>query len=200
MKQQQGFTLIEVLIATVVFAIMSVMAVSGLSVVLNSREQVDEHADRLAALQKVFTIIGRDIEQTVNRKVRDNYATELLPLTGGGYSSSILELSRTGLMNPMGAKRSHLMRVGYMLSEGKLVRLSWFVMDRSFDTQPYESPLLSNVKTVELRFMSEDHQWLPQWPDMNIQPGTPAKLPRAVEVTLELEDWGRIRRIFEVVG
>ncbi len=200
MTRQQGFTLIEVLIATVVFAIMSVMAVSGLSVVLNSREQVDEHADRLAELQKVFTIIGRDIEQTVNRRVRDNYATELLPLSGGAYGSTLLEFSRTGLMNPMGQRRSHLMRVGYMLSEGKLVRLSWFAMDRSFDTLPYESPMLSDVKAVELRFMDKDHKWLPQWPDMNLQQGSPVTLPRAVEVTLELEDWGRIRRIFEVVG
>lgn len=201
-KHSQGFTLLELLVAVVIFAIMATMAYSSLGIALSHRQQAEVQADRLAELQKVFTIMGRDIEQAVNRPVRDNYGSEEEPLRGGSYGSSLLELSRSGLTNPMKLKRSSLQRVGYMLSEGKLVRLSWFVLDRSVDTEAYESVLLEDVESIQLQFLDDSYQWQPNWPSLNTlsQSNVQFSMPRAIEVVVELEGWGKLRRVFEVTG
>jgi len=55
---------------------------------------------------------------------------------------------------------------------------------------------------VSFRFMDQARQWRTEWPP--VQPNQPEVTlrmrPIAVEVTLELEDWGRITRIIEVGG
>lgn len=198
--RQRGFTLLELVVAIAIFGLMSVMAYGGLNSVLNTRDHADRQADRLAEVQKAFTIIGRDIEQTLNRPVRDNYGTEMLPLLGSGDGAILLELSRSGRRNPMGQLRSSLQRVAYRLAEKELRRQSWAVLDRSVDSEPQGSRLLTRVKAVELRFMDKGQQWQPQWPSVSAAPGAAPTLPRAVEITLDLEDWGRLSRIFEVAG
>jgi general secretion pathway protein J len=198
--REGGFTLLELVVAIAIFGLMSAMAYGGLNSVLNTRDYADRQADRLAELQKAFTIIGRDVEQAVNRPARDSYGSEMLPLLGGGYGSAVLELSRNGQRNPMAQQRSHLQRVAYALADGGLQRQSWQVLDRSIDSAPQTSKLLTKVKTVELRFMDKNHEWQPQWPSVTANPKDPPTLPRAVEITLDLEDWGRFSRIFEVAG
>ena len=52
--------------------------------------------------------------------------------------------------------------------------------------------------------MDATRNWQTAWPPLQTQPG-PADgalrlRPIAVEVTLELEDWGRITRLIEVPG
>lgn len=195
-----GFTLLELVVAIAIFGLMSAMAYGGLNSVLKTRDHADKQADRLAEVQKAFTILGRDVAQAANRQVRDNYGSDMLPLLGGGYGSTALEMSRSGRRNPMGQTRSSLQRVGYLLADGELQRQSWAVLDRSIDTEPQTARLLTKVKTVELRFMNKDYEWEPQWPSISAVPGDSPTLPRAVEITLELEDWGRLVRIFEVVG
>ncbi len=202
-SHQKGFTLIELLVAIGIFAVMSVMAYAGLSNALITQEGVAKQSDRLAELQKTMLIISRDVEQAINRPVRDAYGTEVAAFEGGGYGSSILEFSRTGRPNPMAAQRSHLQRVAYLVSEEQLLRQVWMVVDRAIDTVPFESTLLNGVSAVELRFMDEKHEWQTQWPQSNFQTNQtapPSVMPRALEITLELEDWGELRRVFEVVG
>jgi len=201
-SRQKGFTLLELVIAIGIFALMSAMAYGGLNSVMNSRAHADAQADRLAQLQKAFLIIGRDIEQAIDRPVRDNYGDELPPVSGGGYGSAILELTRSGRANPMALPRSHLQRVGYEVQEDQLLRKVWPVLDRALDTVPYEGVVLEGIKAVDLRFMNADKQWQTQWPEPNLtgSPQRPPAMPRAVEISVDLEDWGRVRRIFEVVG
>jgi general secretion pathway protein J len=193
---------LELVIAIGIFALMSAMAYGGLNSVMNTREHADRQAERLGQLQKAFLIIGRDIEQAVDRPVRDNYGDEQPALSGGGYGSSILALTRSGRANPMALPRSNLQRVGYEVQEGQLLRKVWPVLDRALDTETYEGVMLEGIKAVDLRFMDENNEWQTQWPNPNLtgsnQP--PVAMPSAVEITLDLEDWGRIRRIFEVVG
>ena len=49
--------------------------------------------------------------------------------------------------------------------------------------------------------MDGSRAWLDQWPEAQSEDPAEARLrPAAVEVTIELEDWGTIRRLVEVPG
>lgn len=190
----RGFTLIELLVALLIFAIFAAIAYGGLDQVLTAKARTARAAERLAGLQTAYTWIARDIEQAVDRPIRDPYGDPAEALIGGGDS---LEFTRAGWRNPAGLRRSNLQRVAYTLDDGQLRRQYWRVLDRAPDSEARESVLLEGVQEMELRFLDEQGQWQPAWPVTNAA-GDVVPMPRAVELSLEIEDWGRITRLFPV--
>lgn len=194
-----GFTLLELLVALAIFAILSAMAYGGLRSVLDAKRETDRQAERLVELQKAFNHFARDLAQfTGERAIRDEYGDGRHPMVGGKAAPLPLEFTRAGWRNPGGGARSHLQRVGYLLKEERLVRQSWQVLDRAQDSQPYEAAILSGVSRFELRFMDSNRQWREEWPPAGINP--PPKAPLAVELLVELNDLGEIRRLFRLPG
>lgn len=193
-----GFTLLELLVALAVFGILSAMSYGGLNSVMRARQGVDRQAELLAQLQKAFTIIGKDLEQVVARSVRDSYGEEKVAMQAVDYEQNQLEFTRTGWNNPFPSKkrvRSMLQRVAYGLKEGRLLRIYWFDLDLSYDSPAFETVLLEQVAAFELRFVDGDREWQREWPVL----GSDGKvLPRAVEVTIEIERLGRISRLFRI--
>jgi len=194
-----GFTLLELLVAMAVFAVLAVMAYQGLNTVLANRDAVERQADRLRDLQTAWLVIGRDLQQASPRAVRDELGGELRPFKGGEGFLPMLELTRAGYRNPAGLQRSTLERVAYQLRLNELTRMRWRVLDRAQDTQPVERVLLTGVRSVALRFLDSAREWQATWPPPNREDAE-VLAPRAVEVILELEDWGRITRLFALPG
>lgn len=211
MMRARGFTLLELIIAIAIFAVLSIMAYSGLSNALNTREHTERVADRLAAVQQTYTILQRDLEQAAPRDVRDSFG-DTRPGMIGGTGDALIEFSRTGWRNPVNRPRSHLQRVAYRVDDGRLIRMSWAALDRAPDSTPLEQVLLEGVDAAEVRFLAPpsavaaagttpQNEWQSYWPPQTpgaAPPVTP--LPRAVEVSLDLKDWGRITRLFRVPG
>jgi type II secretion system protein J len=108
-------------------------------------------------------------------------------------------LTRSGWSNTAGLQRPGLQRVGYFLDGTTLRRDTWTVLDATQSNEPVKRELLKKVKRFELRFMDRSRQWVTLWPSPAAAPGG-ADLPMVVEVTLELDDWGVITRLFEVPG
>ncbi|MCK4586682.1 MAG: type II secretion system minor pseudopilin GspJ [Gammaproteobacteria bacterium] len=207
-RRQSGFTLLELLVAIGIFALMAAMAYGGLNNLIESRQITDQHAARLTQLQTTFLWLGRDIEQTVNRRIRDEYGDSQLALSSTEVGRYQLELTRGGWRNPVGRARSNLQRVAYSVRENQLIRFYWNVLDRAQDSKPLEVVLLDGVERMELRFLSAtvagqnqgQQQWVDDWPGnaLGVQPSE--NPPLAVEVTLETEAEGRISRLFRVPG
>lgn len=193
----RGFTLLELLIALAVFSILSVMAYSGLRMVLEAKSRTEDQANRLVELQTAFTFMERDFELAVGRSVRDSFGERSPAMIGGGIGVAVVELTRAGYRNPTGAQRSSLQRVGYKLADGTVFRLTWPMLDQPNLAEAYERPLVSHVKKLEIRYLDKSNNWQPDWPptrdavDVN-------RLPRAVELVLEMEGMGAIKRIFQV--
>ncbi len=193
----RGFTLIELLVALAVFSIMSVLAFGGLSAVLNASGRTEVSADRLAALQKAFTIIARDVEQAVSRPIRDEFGDIREPLRAGALlNDTLLELSRAGWSNPAGHRRSTLQRVAYRYEDDTLYRSQWAVLDRAQDSTAQERALLADVTAVEVQLLDPEGKWHSDWPPVT----APTVTPKAMEVVVELEDWGEVRRLFLLPG
>lgn len=196
-RRSAGFTLLELLIALAIFAIMSVIAYGGLRSVLEARDRAAASADRLAELQLAFTIIGRDLEQAVDRPIRDEFGDPESALEGTEES---LELTRGGWRNPAGLQRSELQRVAYSLEGEELLRRTWQVLDRTQGSEPRSTALLSDVEELSLRYLDADREWRTFWPTGPAAvAGVEAALPIGIEISVTTERWGQVTRLFRVV-
>jgi general secretion pathway protein J len=200
----RGFTLLELLIAIAIFAVVGALAMSGYNELLMQRERAMQTMARARAVQRAVTRLTQDFAQLEPRPVRDATAATVNPAlylnAGGTY---VVELTRAGWSNPAGVSRATLQRVGYRLLDGKLYRDYWTVLDRTLSSTPVEAVLMDKVTAFSLRFMDRNRQWQTTWP-ANSTGGTgitrARSLPLAIEITVTLEDWGELKRVVEVVS
>ena len=202
-RHNAGFTLLELLVSLAIFALLATMAYSALNTVLNARKEVEQRAARLTELQTAFMVMERDIEEAVARPVRDDLGDEQAALKGGGVGTGVLTLTRTGWRNPLGVARSDLQRVDYVFNKQQLLRESWATLDRGPGNEPYAEVLIDGVSAVDVRFMGEDRQWVGYWPPdsaSNAQNQDAVLMPQAIEISVDVNGWGRIVRLFRVPG
>lgn len=194
----RGFTLLELLVALSIFALISALAYGGMNRVLAQRVQTEEKADKLQKLQITYTIFERDFAQLVNRPVRNAYGNTLEALVGSDGIDGV-ELTRAGRANPAGFRRSSLQRVRYAAEDDKLLRQAWKVLDRSPDSEAVQQVLYEPLQAFSLRYLDQTDQWRETWPPVvstTAATSTPAGLPRVVEVTLESKDFGKLVWLF----
>jgi general secretion pathway protein J len=205
MRRQRGFTLIEIVIAVMITAILFTMAYGAIQQAIGNRERLQQNSARLRAVQYTVRSLVQDFSQLAPRPVREPLGEGYQPaLVTGGTDATQVSLTRGGWMNPQGAERSTLQRVRYRLDDGKLVREHWLVLDATLEPEPVKRVLLSGVRSFKLRFYSDGRNWQDSWPPTSLGATRSEReqrwRPIAVEVTLELEDWGTITRIIEVPG
>ena len=185
------------LLALVIFASLSLGAYQVLQGAMANDALTKVKGERLADLQRVFSLLERDFSQMVARPMRLNGESSKVVIQAARFQMESDDWSiafvRAGWFNP-GAQlpRSQLQQVGYRLREGQLERLSYLYVDPVIGTEPAVTPLLDKVKGFSLRFYSGS-VWLNEWSNSQ-------KLPKAIEVTVELEDFGAIRRLFLVAA
>ncbi len=196
----RGFTLVELLVALAIFAILSVLAYGGYNSAVQQNEIARGSMARLEALQTTVRLLTQDFEQLAPRPVRDVLGDSRLPaLLADQRGQNLFALTRAGWTNPAGLQRATLQRVSYVLEDGKLRREHFAVLDATLASEPLKRELIDRVKSIRLRFMDGQKQWQEQWPPLNSPPASLARArPIAVEVKLELEDFGEITRLIEV--
>lgn len=200
MRCQRAFTLLELLVALAIFAVLALLAYGGLNGLMNTRAATEERAEELHRLQMTYRILERDIEQWVPRPVRNEFGESEASLRAGQRIDAAFELTRGGWRNPAEQPRSTQQRVAYTVRDNALLRYQWPTLDRAPDAKPREQTLLEDVDEVRLRFLDQADQWQERWPPagQTVAPGQPAAeiLPRAVEVVLITERWGELRWLF----
>lgn len=192
---QAGFTLLEMLVALSIFALISVMAYRGLNLVLETREKVTAEGRKWQDITRLFSRLEQDFTMAVNRPVRDSRDLPMPALVGDpqpvGEDGALIAFTRMGLAGQRGALQD-LQRFGYRLRGEAVEQLVWPVLDQAPRTRPAADELLTGVRALEARYLGRGGTWQDRWP----LPGQPAELPAAVEVTLVLATGERMTRLF----
>jgi general secretion pathway protein J len=156
------------------------------------------------AVQHTMRVLVQDFSQLAPRPVRQPLGEGFLPAIQSGSTAERVSFTRGGWANPAGVQRSTLQRVRYRFENARLTREYWPVLDATLDPPPRSEVLLEHVKAVRLRYLDAGRNWQEQWPATGSLPGAALRelrnRPLAVEVTLELEDLGKLIRLVEVPG
>lgn len=198
---QGGFTLMEVLIAVSITAVIGLGIWQVLSGVITSRDRVDAVADEFDGLQRALLLMERDITQAVNRTSRNIYGDTEPALTSRNEQFDLI-LTRQGWRNPLGTRRSELQRVAYEYTGEELRRRFWLTVDLGQEDNSRDQLLLEQVKQLEFEFLDSNNNWVESWPTQEMlnnamTSGMAAlSLPRAIRIRLEHERFGDIERLF----
>ncbi len=196
----RGFTLIEILIALVIFAIMGVLAAMSLQSMIRTHSMLKKSDASLTQLQIAITLMRRDIIQVIDRPIIDSDGTSEAAFVGTGGNQIVF--TRTGLQNPLNiSMQSNMQRVGYVLEGDKLIRLTWDVLDQPPRAEPEKQVLLNHVQSLQWQFLTDKNQLVSTWPPAqgsNLKMQNQSSLPKVVEMVMHIENQGVVQGIFPI--
>ena len=191
----QGFTLVELLIAIVLFSILSLGSYQVLNSVINSHRKLSSHNEKFDALRRTINMLTRDLQQARSRTVSNSYGDQEGALILESSDQSRLVLSTAGWANPLLAPRGTVSRVEFFVDDDVLIKRRWLVLDVVDEDSYFDMPLLKNVSEFQIRALDPESRWISYWPT-NDMPAT--QLPQALEIELIIAELGRIKRVLEL--
>lgn len=188
---EHGFTLVEVMVALLIFGMIAGAGVALLSFSVRAQGATSAALDDLGAVNRLSSILTADLAQAQDRPTRDAAGALLPAFTGGAGGQPLLRFVRAGWSNIDDSPRPTLQKVEYRFTTGGLERIGYPALDGAAPLPA--ALLLERVGGVTLRFRYAG-AWADRW-DGNAQ----AALPQAVELSLTRQD-GRSYRMLFLVG
>lgn len=190
MTRRAGFTLVEVLVALAIFAMIASAGVGLLSFAIDNRLAVRDASERTADFQRTRALLRADLGQAAPRRVRGADGAPQAAFELGG--EALFAVTRRGWINPGEAQRASMQRVDYRLIDGRLERR---VRERLDGARPAEPQvLLENVESAQVTAIL-DGDPIADWRPTRNRP-----LPDAVRIDLTLEGYGPVSQLFLVAG
>ena len=194
MRRSRGFTLLELLVAMFIAALIFAMGYGTINQAVKNREGLEAQQKKLLELQTAIRTLEQDFVQLAPRPIRDPVGGTFQPAfvsntngSSGGLGSSnssssgslgsssstqpVVVLTRAGWTNPTGLQRPGLQRVAYYFQDGTMRREYWTVLDPTQTSQAVRRDLISHLKSVSLRFMDEQSNTTVQTPPTSTSGG-----------------------------
>jgi len=205
-RRHRGFTLLELLVALFIAALMFAIGYGAIRQAATSREALQQQQARLLEIQTAMRVIEQDFMQLEPRPVRTPVGYDWQPALLAQAAQPMVQLTRGGWTNPNGLQRPGLQRVAYFYENGTLRREYWTVLDPTQSSTTLKRDLITKLKAAQFRFMDPSKVWQDQWPPSTSTQGTFQHQmtlrgrPIGVEITLDTEDMGKLVRILEIPG
>lgn len=188
----RGFTLIEMLVAVGIFAVLGILSAQILSHSVRITDTIIDRSERLKQVQLALNVMSRDFSQYVYRPIRDELGDPIPGLILD--SGNLLEFTRAGWINPKREWRSTMQRVSYMITDDAIYRRYWQVLDRAPDSVAIEQLLLKNVVEAEITVIDQSGDEHYFWPPTPVDRDGASPTPLALKISLVTDPVGNIGR------
>lgn len=203
LRRRAGFTLIEVMIAILIMAMIAIMASQSFSVAISSSEATQEAIDRMAKVDRVWVLFETDLRNAIPAMPRVTRSKPIPPVYVDPSDDYRLTLLRAGYANPLKLPRTEMVRIGYRFEDNVLWRDTWINIAEDDEREAKPQIVIEGLEDIFIKALPNQPNasvaagpWLERWPQ-NGQP--PNKLPAAIEITLVTEDFGEIKRIYSLL-
>ena len=185
----RGFTLIEVLLALLILAVIAVLGYRAVSSLSDSETKLSNEATRWRTLELFFSRLEGDLRQAMPRPARldDTRMPEWIG-SADVNGNSTLEFSRAGPEFTLEAGSAG-QRLAYGFHDGTVEVRYWASYDRPRNVEPTAYPLVADIAQFHLSYLTRSGEWSDVWPVSG-----EADLPRAVRVQLALVSGESIER------
>jgi general secretion pathway protein J len=187
-RREQGFTLVEVLVAVTVTAILLTTVFGIFTSVSRAKERVEGNGAGYHQARVLFDRIGRELRSAYLVRTNPNTRFE------GGKDDEqhlFLELTTT-TFTPYGGNRGGIARVRYELAPDDEAPAAkeppWVLLRKEgnlFDPERFDQRpgyrLATGIREMQIRYQNESGEWFEEWPRSN------NRLPQMVELTLTVE-------------
>lgn len=192
-ESEAGFTLVELLVALAIFAMISVAGVTLLRSGSDTQIAVKNRLEDYSRINRLYNALEGDLAQAVVRPFRDEAGAPVPAFTEGDAAApgALFGFVRAGWSNYDEAPRAGLQRVAYTFEGGTLKRLGWPMLDGAVPSDA--AILMQDVTAASVKFRDEKGEWRSDWTATDAE-----ALPRAVELRLTIKSKPEQRLLFLV--
>lgn len=210
-RHDAGFTLVEVLIALFIFAIVATGSMTALTTTLRGQAQLEDKLSQVQAIETTRALMKSDMASIILRQNRNPYGGKEQYVLRGG-DDTVLTFTRSGRVNPGGIdKRSDLIRVSYVFEDRKLIRRTLDQVDPAPQAEARDRVLFDDVADVDVQFFTSKMA-LPSgngqaanFPNITVgssqvqvRAGQQNDIPNYVSLTLTFLSGDKLTQLFEV--
>lgn len=190
---EAGFTLVELMVALAIFALISVAGVTLLRSGSDTQIAVKNRLEDMSRTNRLANALESDLAQAVARPVRDTAGQPVPAFIQKDTSipGALFGFVRGGWSNFDEAPRAGLQRVAYVLDGKALKRVGWPMLDGAVPGEA--ATLIEDISAAQMRFRDDAGEWRSDWTAADA-----GALPRAIELRLSIEGKPEQRMLFLV--
>lgn len=187
-SQHTGFTLVEVLVAIAIFAVLSATGWLVFDQLIKNRDRNAEHAAQLSQLQAAYSLILRDFGQMVPIAGREG--DQVYPALN--LRQDDIKFNKAGVLDPLqqGLDEFEFIEYRYDADKKALMRYKQSYIYRKPNQNMQGEIILAPIEN--LRFQALDPAPVTEWPAQSVaqtdtQQFTLSQLPKGIEMTFNYQ-------------
>ena len=194
-KPVKGFTLIELMVAIMIFAIISVISYRAISSLVTTKQVVTAAQDKWGGIARAVNQMSTGWSRAMPLAARDENGI-LIPAVLGknkldGNFDAQLEFTTSGFIGDTVYGSVPPRRVGFRFLNGKLYMVTWPYMNRVPGSKPQVDLMMDHVNTFTVNFFYPDKQWRDTWP---MDTGNFTNLPPGLKIYIKMDSGEEIIR------